>query len=402
MAAFDLAYEKNGGNFDAAVAEAKNLTWKTMFDYATYNKPKYFQGNTAKILLAFKQYAQHMTYLLFRTAFEATQGIDKAEYDELKSQYGEAAADRYAESTLKLRTEARKQFMLLMGMSFMFAGAAGLPIWWMYAGMAKAFNAVFGNPEEPYDVENEFKNSMNTVFGGFAGDVVSRGLVPQLTGVSLSDRMSTNLPDMWFRDTKKNVDEVEWVNQTLINLMGPTAGMAINVAEGLKRFNNGQTERAFEAFTPAAVKNLLAGSRLATEGALTMKGDTLLENVSGIEAFEQMLGFTPERLAQKQSSNIEAKASEQAVMLRRQNLLNFLAMAIEREDEDAEAKVLAKIDDFNDANDWAAITGKTIRSSLKKRAQVKAMATELGGLRVSKKFADLAEEKTVYADDDEE
>ena len=368
-----------------------------------------FQGNTAKILLAFKQYAQHMTYLLFRTAFEATQGIDKAEYDAIAAQYGERdadegkrIADKYAADTLKLRTEARKQFMLLMGMSFMFAGAAGLPIWWMYAGMAKAFNAVFGNPEEPYDVENEFKNNMNTVFGGFAGDVVSRGLVPQLTGVSLSDRMSTNLPDMWFRDTKKNVDEVEWVNQTLINLMGPTAGMAINVAEGLKRFNNGQTERAFEAFTPAAVKNLLAGSRIATEGALTMKGDTLLENISGVEAFEQMLGFTPERLAQKQSANIEAKASEQAVMLRRQNLLNFLAMAIEREDEDAEAKVLAKIDDFNEANDWAAISGKTIRSSLKKRAQVKAMANELGGLRVNKKFIALAEEKTAYANEDDE
>jgi hypothetical protein len=184
--------------------------------------------------------------------------------------------------------------------------------------------------------------------------------------------------------------------------MGPTAGMAINVAEGLKRFNNGQTERAFEAFTPAAVKNLLAGSRLATEGALTMKGDTMIENISGIEAFEQMLGFTPERLAQKQSADIEAKGSEQAALNRKQDLLNFLAMAIEREDEAAEAKVLAKIDDFNEANEWTAISGKTIRSSLKKRAQVKAMSNELGGLRVSKKFADLAEEKTAYANEDDE
>jgi hypothetical protein len=283
-----------------------------------------------------------------------------------------------------------------------FAGAAGLPIWWIYAGMAKAFNAVFGDSNVPYDVENEFKNSMSNTFGGFVGDSISRGVIPQLTGVSLSDRMSTNLPDMWFRDTKKNVDEVEWVNQTLINLMGPTAGMFVNAAEGLKRFNDGQTERALEAIMPAAAKNLLAGSRLASEGALTMKGDTLIENISGPEAFAQMLGFTPERLAQRQSANIEAKSMEQAVMTRRQDLLNFLAMAIEREDEAAEAKVLAKIEEFNEANDWAVIKGSTIRSSLKKRAKAKAMSGEIGGLTVNKKFADLAEEKTAYANDDDE
>jgi hypothetical protein len=402
MAAFELAYEKNGGNFEAAVKEASDLTWKTMFDYATYNKPRYMQGNLAKVLLAFKQYAQHMTYLLMRTAYEATADVSKAEFDELASLYGEEAATKYAQDANELRAQARKTFALMMGMSFVFAGAAGLPIWWMYSGMAKAFNAVFGNDELPFDVDNDFKNMMNDTFGGFVGDSISRGVIPQLTGVSLADRMSTNLPDMWFRDTKKNNDEVEWVNQTILNLLGPTVGLLANGAEAVKRYNDGNTERAFEAIAPAAFKNLLAGSRLANEGALTMKGDTLIEDISGPEAFKQMLGFTPERLAQRQAANIEAKSSEQAVMQRRQDLLNFLAMAIEREDEDGEAKVLAKIEDFNDANDWAAIKASTIRSSIKKRAKARAMSDELGGLNVNKNFRDIAEEQTGYAADEEE
>jgi hypothetical protein len=402
MAAFELAYEKNGGDFDAAVKEASDLTWKTMFDYATYNKPRYMQGNIAKVLLAFKQYAQHMTYLLMRTAYEATEGVSKTEYDELVSIYGKDAADGYAQSTNELRSQARKTFMLMMGMSFVFAGAAGLPIWWMYSGMAKAFNAVFGNDELPFDVDNDFKNMMNDVFGGFVGDSISRGVVPQLTGVSLSDRMSTNLPDMWFRDVKKNQDEVTYVQNMMMNLLGPSAGLLVNGAEAVKRFNDGNTERAFEAIAPAAFKNVLAGSRLASEGALTMKGDTLIEDISGPEAFKQMLGFTPEKLAQKQSANIESKSYEQTVMQRRQDLLNFLAMAIEREDEDAEARVLAKIDEFNDANDWLAIKGSTIRSSLRKRAKDKAMSDELGGLRVNKKFRDIAEEQTGYSEEEED
>jgi hypothetical protein len=77
-------------------------------------------------------------------------------------------------------------------------------------------------------------------------------------------------------------------------------------------------------------------------------------------------------------------------------------MAIEREDEAGEAKVLAKIDEFNDANDWAAIKGSTIRSSLRKRAKARAMSNELGGLNVNKKFRDIAEEQTGYATDEED
>jgi hypothetical protein len=402
LSAFDLAYEKNGGNLEAAVKEASDLTWKTMFDYATYNKARYFQGNTAKIMLAFKQYAQHMTYLLFRTAFEATKGIDKAEYEAIKAHAGEAAAIKYMKETNEIQAQARKTFMYLMGTSFLFAGSTGLPIWWMYEGIAKAFNAVYGDPNVPFDVENDFKNRMNDIFGGFAGDSISRGVIPQLTGASLSDRMSTNIGDMWFRDTKKNLDEVEWVNQTLINLMGPSAGALVNAAEAVKRYKEGNPERAFEMIAPAAVKNLMAGTRLATEGALTLKGDTLMENVSGYQAFLQMLGFTPEELAQKQSANIEAKAAEQEVMGRRQDLLNFLALSIAQGDEEGEAKVLAKIEDFNNANEWAGIKGKDIRNSLKKREQVKEMANELGGLRVNKYFNDIAKEKTAYANDEDE
>jgi hypothetical protein len=402
MAAFELAYKKNGGNFNAAVKEASDITYKTMFDYATQNKPKIMQGDVAKVVLAFKQYPQHFTYLLFRTGYEATQNVSEAEYNEVLNTYGKEAADKYQTDTNQLRAEARKSFMLMMGMSFLFAGAAGLPFWWLYEGMAKAFNAMFGDDEVPYDVNNEFKNKMTQVFGGFVGDSISRGVIPQITGLSLSDRMSTNLPDLWFRDVKQNQDEVQYAQNMMINLLGPTAGILLNGAEAVKRFNDGNVERAAEALAPAVFKNVLAGSRLAKEGALTMKGDTLIEDISGPEAFKQMLGFTPERLAQRQAANIEAKSYEQKVLARKQDLLNFLAMAIDNEDEDAEAKVLAKIDEFNEANDWAAISGKTIRTSLKKRAQNRAKADESGGMNFNKNFADIAKEKTEYADDEDD
>jgi len=405
MAAFELAYEKNGGNFDAAVNEASDLTYKTMFDYATFNKPRLMQGNISKLLLAFKQYPQHFTYLLMRTGFEATQKVSDAEIANLRAAYkdrGDEAVNKYIEDTNAMRAEARKAFMMMMGMTFLFAGAAGLPMWWMYEGMANAFNAVFGDDEVPFDVNNDFKNRMNETFGGFVGDSISRGVIPQLSGLALSDRMSTNLTDMWFRDVKKNQDEVDYAENMIISLLGPTVGIGMKIPEAIKRFNDGHVERAAEALAPAAFKNVLAASRLAKEGALTMKGDTLIEDISGPEAFKQMLGFTPERLAQRQSANIEAKSYEQAVTQRRQDLLNFLAMAIERDDEEAEAKVLAKIEEYNETNDWLPIKGSTIRASIKKRAKERAMAGELGGLRINKNFRDIAEEQTGYAEDEDD
>ena len=402
MSTFELAYERNGGNFQEAVNEASDLTYKTMFDYATFNKPGIMQGSVAKLLLAFKQYPQHLTYLLFRTGLEATQEVSEKEAIEIKKLYGIDAANKYIADTNRMRAEARKTFMLMMGMSMLFAGAAGLPMWWMYEGMANAFNAVFGDDDVPYDVNNEFKNSMNDVFGGFVGDSISRGVIPQLTGVALSDRMSTNLTHMWFRDVKKNQDEVDYAENMLISLLGPTVGILMKAPEALKRFNDGHVERAAEAMAPAVFKNILAGSRLAKEGALTMKGDTLIETISGPEAFKQMLGFTPERLAQRQSANIEAKSSEQEVINRRQDLLNALAMAMDAEDEAFEARVWEKIDKYNEANDWLPITYKTVRASMKKRAKNRAMADEMGGLNINKNFRDIAEEKTGYADEDED
>lgn len=402
MAIFDLAYKKNGGDFNAAVKEASDLTYKVMFDYATENKSKIMQGNYAKVILAFKQYPQHYTYLLLRTAFEATRKVSDAEYNKINGQYGKEAADKYRAETDQISAEALKSFMLMMGMTFLFAGTSGLPLWWLYEGMANAFNAVFGDDKEPYDANNEFKNKMTQVFGGFTGDSISRGVIPQLTGLSLSDRMSANLPDLWFRDVKNNQDEVQYAKDMIISLLGPTVGIGINAAEAVKRFNDGHIERAAEALAPAVFKNILSGTRLAREGALTMKGETLIENISGPEAFKQMLGFTPERLAQRQAANMEAKSREQKVLNRKQDLLNFLAMAIDNEDTDAEDKVLAKIDEFNEANDWAAIKGSTIRSSLKKRAKNRAMADETGGMNFNKNFRDIAEDMTEYAEDEED
>ena len=78
MSAYKLAYDKNianGYSKEAAQAKAietaKDLTYKSMFDYSTLNKPRYFQHPALKVILQFKQFSQQMTYLLARSAYES-------------------------------------------------------------------------------------------------------------------------------------------------------------------------------------------------------------------------------------------------------------------------------------------------------------------------------------------
>jgi hypothetical protein len=408
MSSFDLAYEKakadgytDAAAFKKAVDTAKDLTYKSMFDYSTLNKPRYFQAPAMKVILQFKQFSQQMTYLLARSAYDY---IGKSySPDELKDiRYSimvdhdrnkpglpplteaelNAAVQQYVKD---VRTEARDRLAGTLGMTAIFAGATGLPMWWAVSGIMNTMHAVFGEDEEEWDFDNWFKNWTNATFGGFVGDSISRGIVSQTFGADVSSRLSLN--DMWYRDSRKSPDEVTAVQNMLVNLLGPSAGLLINAAEATKQYNDGHIQRALETATPAVIKNALKGIRLGTEGrATTIKGNELVGDVTGYEALIQGLGFSPERVAQRQKSNIEMKGVEQAILNRRQALLDGFFMGVDNGDDDMKDRVIDKVAKFNAANPGVAITNKNLVSSVKTRFKLRAMAEATGGMSINKKL----------------
>ena len=270
-------------------------------------------------------------------------------------------------------------------MTAIFAGATGLPMWWAVAGIMNAMHAAFGDDEEEWDFDNWFKNWTNRTFGGFVGDSISRGVVSQVLGADVAGRLSLN--DMWYRDTRKSTDEVTAVQNMMVNLLGPSAGLMINAAEATKQYNDGHVQRALETATPAVIKNALKGIRLATEGrATTIKGNELVGDVTGYEALIQGLGFSPERVAQRQKSNIEMKGAEQAILNRRQALLDGFFMGVDNGDDDMKDRVLDKVAKFNAANPGVAITSKNLVNSVKTRMKLRAMAESTGGMAINKKL----------------
>jgi hypothetical protein len=408
MSSFDLAYEKakadgytDAAAFKKAVDTAKDLTYKSMFDYSTLNKPRYFQQPAMKVILQFKQFSQQMTYLLARSAYDyigksySDNELKDIRYsimdDHTRNKPGlppltEAELDAAVQQYVKdVRTEARDRLAGTLGMTAVFAGASGLPMWWAVSGIMNVMHAVFGDDEEEWDFDNWFKNWTNATFGGFVGDSISRGVVSQTLGADVASRLSLN--DMWYRDARKSPDEVTAVQNMIVNLLGPSAGLLINAAEATKQYNDGHIERALETATPAVIKNALKGIRLGTEGrATTIKGNELVGDITGYEALLQGLGFSPERVAQRQKSNIEMKNAEQNILNRRQALLDGFFMSIDNSDSDMIDRVLDKVQKFNAANPGVAITGKNLANSVNTRFKLRAMAEATGGMSINKKL----------------
>jgi hypothetical protein len=408
MSAFDMAYDKakkSGYSDEAAyrkaIDTAKDLTYKSMFDYSTLNKPRYFQQPAMKVILQFKQFSQQMTYLLARSTYEwigksytpeELQDIRyqiKVDHDQNKPNLPpltEAELDAAVQQYIKdVRTEARDRLGGTLGMTAVFAGASGLPLWWMVSGVMNAMHAVFGEEDEEFDFENWFKNWSEKTFGGFVGSAISRGVVSQVLGADVASRLSLN--DMWYRDTRNSPDNVTALQNMFINLLGPTAGLTVNVAKGLDQLQDGYLDRAFETWSPALVKNILKSGRFLEEGrATTIRGNELLGDITGSEIAAQALGFTPERLAQRQKANIEMKTAEQKILQKRQALLDAFFMSIDNSDDDMRERVLDKVVAYNRANPGMAILPDNLVRSVETRFKQRALADSLGGMALNKKL----------------
>jgi hypothetical protein len=402
MATFDMAYRKYLAKgsytkekaYDAAVDDARDLVQTTMFNYNTVNKPRYFRGNFRNVLLQFKMYPQHMTVLLFRTFQKGWASNTEDELKRAKLQVANSPidvqekflADKRAELK-QMGKEARKQFLGMMGMTFLFTGLSGMPLFFIFEGIAKAFHAVFGDDEEPFNVDNWFKNWCNRTFGGFMGATISRGLLSEATGLNFADRMSIDLSNMWFRDVKQSNDEVQYAQNMMTNLMGPSAGALLNYVEAIKRYKDGYTERAAETMMPAAIKNVMIGTRYLTEGkALTMKGATLDDEVTAPEAIAQMLGFSPADTSTKQKAAYEFKNTAEAVKDRHTSLLNAFFIALDGGDTDMMSTVLEKMQKFSAANPGERIDADSLIDSVQKRYKDRAMANITGGIGINPKM----------------
>jgi hypothetical protein len=393
MTSFELAYEqaKKSGMSDAAAKEkamerALKVTRETMFNYSNYNKPRAFKNPAGRIAFQFMTYPVMMTSYLVRNAKNMLPLINNPEG----------------------KMSAAKRLFGTLGMTAMYAGMTGLPLYGVFMMAAEAAREMLrddddfapyeddkGNPVGKVDLKYWFENSwLPETFGPDSSVAKALGLPPELAVLlersvkfgpisALSDMnlaASTSLNSLFFRgDIKADNLEGQFKEILYNQMMGPLGGLISNMTRGVQLYEEGETTRAMELMLPAFVKGGVRASRLSDEGLKTIDGKVLKDADFYTEGklFSQILGFGSTETYEMQKQNFEGKQLVDEILAERNQLVQTMKKAMLRDDETAIAQADQELKDFNNRFPTAAIELDTIGTSLE--AALKEQAESIGG-----------------------
>ena len=351
IAAYRMARAKGMGHQEA-MEKAADLTWKAHFNYDNSNRPRVMQGDVAKVLLMFRNYQVNMLWRLFRDVHQSINAKSPQE-----------------------RKEALYQLGGVTGMMMMTAGLRGV---WLYGIAMVIANALFGD-----DAEEQMKKGLVDAMGKDAAGVIMNGLPGHLTATELSGRIG--MPDLWFRSPQEPLEGDELYFYMMEQLAGPLGGMAKNIITGASKMADGDVQRGLESMLPKGlIANSLKAYRYGTEGATTMKGDPIVENLGAADVVKQAIGFTPAAISEQYRANSAMKTKEAELTDARSQLLNDYAKAHKEKDAEAKAEAMAAIKEWNKANkDWPIFPMDLIKSL---RARRQASQRNEGGIQINKKI----------------
>jgi hypothetical protein len=399
MSAFELAYadaKQKGmdGNaaFDAATEKALKLTYDALFNYTQYNKPPPMKSAGGRLAFQFLTYPLQMTSYLVRNFYGMLPFLNKEE-----------------------KKEAAIKFFGTLGMTGLFAGVTGFPLYSFIMGMTDGIRELMRDEEdEDYDEDDEgnplgrrstdlwFRNWLIPNYFGPDSSLASffnlteeqaqrlargveMGLIASYTDLNVGT--SVSLDGLWFRSDAPAETSREAFQNFVFSFTGPIGSVGSNIAGAFDDFNNGQLNRGFEKLSPAWLKGGLTAMRLKEEGATTTKGDEIMnpEFYTTGKLLAQTLGFGSTEVAQVQKANFTAKRIVTEINREKQNILNRLDVAVRRDDDDKIDEILEEIDKFNTKNGMMAINGETVSKSLQSRSERRGKAYQ--GLSVSDKEA---------------
>jgi hypothetical protein len=202
------------------------------------------------------------------------------------------------------------------------------------------------------------------------------------------------------RDGKNTASAEDDLKNYVAEAAGASAGMALQIARGVDKLAQGDVYRFLEGVTPmAGLRNITKAIRLSNEGALTTRGEPIIEDVSLIESALQGVGFTPQRLAGQYQLNAWQKDIEKQLLDRRQGLLNQYFNARAKQDYETASDVREEMKNFSLMNPekGLAITEDTIAASGRTRA--KQSKDTKAGIYLSKPFRQRFAEVPVYAEE---
>lgn len=330
---------KRGLTQDAAINQAVSDVNEALANYDITNRPRFMQQGIGKIALQFKMFPLH-TALLLCTNFKRMLPL-------LNKEGKKAAATKFFGITMTAGSVA---------------GLSGLPF-----GFLGVIAAAFKNMQDDDDFPDELKDKDSTAWfrnvflpeqlgdvtiGGIpVSELLDTGPLDALTGAAVSGRIG--LQDLFSRDTKEAKTESEALKEYMFEKMGPTASVALSVADAYDAYSVGDYQKMLEKGSPAVIRNLIFAHKMANEGIKDSKGNIVFnpDEVSTGRILAQMIGFRPAVVARMSETNFKLTGVEQSTIFERDRLMLASKVAIRKGTPEGDAqfqKLLeTKIDAFN-------------------------------------------------------
>lgn len=344
IAAYRLAREA-GADHNAAQEQATQATYDGHFDYSSANRPRVMQGNVAKVVLLFKQYAQNMLYTILRNTYvgfiksATSQGQKDAAKQARRTVYGLAAMTQFA------------------------AGAMGMP--WLVTAIPFAIaNAIGGDDDEPWDAETALQNYLTDTIGPKFADVFMHG-ASRLGPWDISGRVG--LDKLIFPDVQEGLTASSWVEKFGFAMAGAVPGIFLNIGRGLEDVANGHYVMGLENMMPTVLRNAIKAFRYETEGAQDRTGITILDDVNAVGVAGQALGFSPSKVRLATEAKGAIRAADTRLKERRERLMTKFARASMEGDTETMQEVRKEISRFNSKNGKLKITFANLQASVKAR-----------------------------------
>ena len=354
LAAYRMSKE-SGLSVEDATTQAGNLTWDTHFNYENWSRPRFMQGDVARVAFVFKQFQINMLYRLFRDTHQSLKGESE-----------------------EVRKQARAQLIGITGSMMLHAGITGT---WGYALMMLLAGMFFEGGSD--EAEEELKDAVVSMFGTGAGGMILKGVPGQLTGTNLTARIG--MPELWFRSPSRQIEGRDAYYHFVDQALGAFPAIGLNMLRGASMVGDGEVWRGAELMVPKAVRDQMRFMRYLNEGVTTYKGDPLMDSISAHDAIVQAIGFSPARVSERYEQNRRLMNMQTGIQDERRRILGDVARYVMNGDE-ISPRALRQMRAFNQKYPTYPITGDTIKRSISSRQQ--SSQQNNGGIRMNAKLED--------------
>ena len=347
---------KEGKTHEQAVDQAVADTYDSVGNMAQWNRPPIMRGPTGRVATQFLMYPLFMTTRLAKTFVGMLPLLNK-----------------------EGKMQALKEFGGIMGVTWMLAGVAGLPLFSTIMGIVGAALRGLDDKDKPEDLKSmNFELWFRTVFmpdlvgktkvfGKDLADIIERGPANAFTGLDIAGRTSLN--DLWFRDTKETRTPREGAVNTAIEHAGPAANLILSYLDAYQAIADGDNQKAAEKALPSILRGPTMAMKYMREGAKDFKGAQILSKdaFSTGDLFFQAIGLRTDALANHQKVLFDMAKIENGIRFNRDNIVNNISDAYIKQDERRFRDKLGEMQKFNAKYPTFSIDGDAISRAIETR-----------------------------------